>query len=83
MLDFLDVILEKLNRWYRICKLYALSFYRKKIMPYLGLVHDKIDWFQRKYLHKGELKRFVIVRYVCKELLLYFGVSFLFFFMIF
>ncbi|MCK9168875.1 MAG: LptF/LptG family permease [Treponema sp.] len=46
-------------------------------------VSDKIDSFQRKYLHKGELRDHVLDRYLLRELLLYFAISFLFFFMVF
>ena len=46
-------------------------------------LRTKIDYFQCKYLHKGQLKKFVIIRYIVKELTLYFLVCFLFFFMIF
>lgn len=44
---------------------------------------DRIDAFRRRYLHKGELGNHVIDRYLIKELLLYFGIAFLFFFMVF
>lgn len=46
-------------------------------------VTDKIDSFQRKYLHKGELKDHVLIKYLLKDLFLYFFVAFLFFFMVF
>lgn len=46
-------------------------------------LRTKIDYFQCNYLHKGQLKKFVIIRYIVKELTLYFLVCFLFFFMIF
>jgi lipopolysaccharide export system permease protein len=55
----------------------------KYAKPWLDLVIKKIDDFQVKYLGKGQLGNHILVRYICKELLLYFGVSFLFFFMIF
>ena len=42
-----------------------------------------IDGIQTKYFKKGQLKNYVLVRYIVKELLLYFVVAFLFFFMIF
>src|SRR5574344_396569 len=44
---------------------------------------DKIDAFQRRYFHKGELGNHVIGMYLIKELLLYFSIAFLFFFMVF
>ncbi len=46
-------------------------------------ISDKIDAFQRRYMHKGELRDRVLDRYLLRELLLYFAISFLFFFMVF
>lgn len=46
-------------------------------------VTNKIDSFQRKYLHKGELKDHVLLKYLLNDLFLYFFVAFLFFFMVF
>ena len=53
------------------------------VKMYAELVSDKIDGFQRKYLHKEELRDHVINRYLMRELLLYFSIAFLFFFMVF
>lgn len=39
--------------------------------------------FLVKYLHKGELKNFLLIRYMIKDLFIYFIVSFFVFFMIF
>jgi Predicted permeases len=46
-------------------------------------VSDSVDSFQRRYMHKGELRDKVLFRYLLRELLLYFAISFLFFFMVF
>lgn len=46
------------------------------ILPY-------IDRFQVKYLKKGQLKNNILIKYLFKDLFLYFLVSFFFFFMIF
>lgn len=53
------------------------------VKMYAERVSDKIDGFQRKYLHKEELRDHVINRYLMRELLLYFSIAFLFFFMVF
>jgi lipopolysaccharide export system permease protein len=53
------------------------------VKMYAERVADKIDGFQRKYLHKEELRDHVINRYLMRELLLYFSIAFLFFFMVF
>ena len=47
------------------------------------LIIEKIDYIQVKYFHKGELKRFVLIKYLFKDLFLYFLVAFVFFFMVF
>ena len=59
------------------------GWFSKKIMPKIETVRYMIDAFCVRYLHKGELGNNVLVKYLCKELLLYFSVAFLFFFMIF
>lgn len=79
-MDFLD---SKRHYYFRIVRVFGYGYYRKKIMPHLAGVHTRVDGFLVKYFHKGQLKDHVIVRYLIKELLLYFGVAFLFFFMIF
>ncbi len=73
----------KINYFFRFLRVALCGFYRKRLMTRIVFLREKIDFFQRKYLHKGELGNFVLVRYIIKELLLYFGVAFLFFFMIF
>lgn len=57
--------------------------YDTYLRPYVEKVLAKIEDFRVKYLGKGQLGDYVLIRYLCKELMLYFGVSFLFFFMIF
>ena len=75
----LGYIEKKVLALYELC----YQFFMKYAKPWLDLVIKKIDDFQVKYLGKGQLGNHVLVRYICKELVLYFGVSFLFFFMIF
>lgn len=62
----------------------------KKAAHCLYLVRRKLrEWhamyrrFRVLYLHAGELREHVLVRYIIHELLIYFAVAFLFFFMIF
>ena len=54
-----------------------------KITKLLDKIERKIDNFFVKYLHRDQLKNHLLVRYLMKDLFLYFIVSFLFFFMIF
>jgi lipopolysaccharide export system permease protein len=75
----IDFLKDKISTFLEICKRLFSLFMVKVFNP----LRTKIDYFQCKYLHKGQLKKFVIIRYIVKELTLYFLVCFLFFFMIF
>ena len=75
-LDWLEKKVRSFCDW-----LYVL--YDTYLRPYVEKVLAKIEDFRVKYLGKGQLGDYVLIRYLCKELMLYFGVSFLFFFMIF
>lgn len=75
-LDWLEKKVHSFCDW-----LYVL--YDTYLRPYVENVLAKIEDFRVKYLGKGQLGDYVLIRYLCKELMLYFGVSFLFFFMIF
>ena len=75
-LDWLEKKVRSFCDW-----LYVL--YDTYLRPYVEKVLAKIVDFRVKYLGKGQLGDYVLIRYLCKELMLYFGVSFLFFFMIF
>lgn len=75
-LDWLEKKVRSFCEW-----LYVL--YDTYLRPYVEKVLAKIEDFRVKYLGKGQLGDYVLIRYLCKELMLYFGVSFLFFFMIF
>ena len=46
-------------------------------------IASKIEYIQIKYFHKGELKNHVLIKYLFKDLFLYFLVAFIFFFMVF
>ncbi len=54
-----------------------------KLKQILRTVADKIDAFEVKYLGKGKLSDHILIKYLLKDLFLYFFVAFLFFFMIF
>lgn len=75
-LDWLEKKVRSFCDW-----LYVL--YDTYLRHYVEKVLAKIEDFRVKYLGKGQLGDYVLIRYLCKELMLYFGVSFLFFFMIF
>ena len=75
----IDFLKDKISTFLEIYKRLFSLFMVKVFNP----LRTKIDYFQCKYLHKGQLKKFVIIRYIVKELTLYFLVCFLFFFMIF
>ena len=46
-------------------------------------IYKFIDVIQVKVFHKGELKNHVLIKYLLKDLFLYFLVAFIFFFMVF
>ena len=75
----IDFLKDKISTFLEICKRLFSLFMVKFFNP----LRTKIDYFLCKYLHKGLLKKYVIIRYIVKELTLYFLVCFLFFFMIF
>lgn len=61
----------------------VISFYHRYCASRVERFIEAADAFQVKYLKKGQLKNYVLIRYLVKELLLYFSIAFLFFFMIF
>ena len=58
-------------------------FYEAHLSARLERLAAVIDALQVKYLNKGKLGNHVLIKYLVKELTLYFAVAFLFFFMIF
>lgn len=58
-------------------------FSKIKAVPFISNFLIKIDDIQVRYLKKGQLKNHILIKYLIKDLFLYFVVSFLFFFMIF
>ena len=75
-LKFITAVYEKIESA-------VIEFYKKYCAALIERLADKVDGFQVKYLKKGQLKNYLLIRYLVKELLLYFTIAFLFFFMIF
>jgi lipopolysaccharide export system permease protein len=55
----------------------------KKTGPVIEFCQEKYSWFDKNILKSGELKNNILIKYLFKDLFLYFLVAFLFFFMIF
>lgn len=81
--DFIDSITDLFSSCFTTVTGFFLSLYHRFLEKPLKFVMTKIDDFQVKYLGKGKLRNQVLVKYIVKELMLYFFVAFLFFFMIF
>lgn len=82
-LDFIERIFGKITGPFVFLKDKISGIYARYIFPSVKKIYLYIDRFQVKFLGKGKLGNRVFVRYVVKELFLYFCVAFLFFFMIF
>ncbi len=80
---FLKSLNSKLNYFFRASRTLFHRFYRNHLKEKFDFIKEKIDFVQIKFFHKSELKNHVLVRYLIKELLLYFTVAFLFFFLVF
>lgn len=76
-------ILLRISPFVNLIKKKIVDFYTFHLQEKIAFVIKKIDGFLVKYLHKGELHDRVLLRYLVKELMLYFFVAFLFFFMVF
>lgn len=55
----------------------------QKLSPVIEFIQKKYEWFSINVLKSGELKNHILIKYLFKDLFLYFLVAFLFFFMIF
>lgn len=51
----------------------------EKLSPAIEFVEEKYEWFSVNVLKSGELKNHILVKYLFKDLFLYFLVAFLFF----
>lgn len=80
---FIDSIFDKINIVFFFFRKKILDLYEKYLKKTFTYIYDFVDKLQIKYFHKGQLVNKVLIKYIVKELLLYFGVAFLFFFMIF
>lgn len=83
LIEIYNFSLDRLEKKVRSFCDWLYVLYDTYLRPYVEKVLAKIEDFRVKYLGKGQLGDYVLIRYLCKELMLYFGVSFLFFFMIF
>lgn len=81
--DFSKGLNAKLNYFFRISRTLFHKFYHNHLKEKVDYLKEKIDYVLVRFFHKGELKNYVLVRYLIKELLLYFTVAFLFFFLVF
>ena len=64
-LKFITAVYEKIESA-------VIKFYKKYCAALIERLADKVDGFQVKYLKKGQLKNYLLIRYLVKELLLYF-----------
>ena len=76
--DFLDAITDSFSKLLSLIARFFVFLYHRVLEKPLKIVFNAIDAFQVKYLGKGKLKNQVLVKYIVKELLLYFLVAFLF-----
>lgn len=53
------------------------------LSPSIEFIQKKYEWFRKDILKEDELKNHILIKYLFKDLFLYFLVAFLFFFMIF
>ena len=53
------------------------------LSPSIEFIQKKYEWFRKTILKEDELKNHILIKYLFKDLFLYFLVAFLFFFMIF
>ena len=53
------------------------------LSPSIEFIQKKYEWFRKNILKEDELKNHILIKYLFKDLFLYFLVAFLFFFMIF
>ncbi len=81
--DFFERTFEKITTPVKSSVLRFREPYERRILHPLRKIYFYIEKFQIRYLGRGRLGRNVFLKYIVKELLLYFSVAFLFFFMIF
>lgn len=75
---------EKIQqKWMNFKKSVKLFFSNLKKKKFFRTFSNVVETFQVKILKKGTLKNHILIKYLLKDLFLYFFVSFLFFFMIF
>ena len=80
---FIETFNSKKKLFFRTAGTFLYEFYCRHLKEKVCFVKEKVDYVLVRFFHKGELKNHVLIRYLVKELLLYFTVAFLFFFMVF
>ena len=78
----LKKVSERKSLLYKKFEPFLLKIY-SKIEPQVNFCKEKYEWFSVNILKSGELKNHILIKYLFKDLFLYFLVAFLFFFMIF
>jgi lipopolysaccharide export system permease protein len=78
----LKKVSERKSVLYKKLEPHLLKLY-KRIEPAVEFCKTKYEWFSINVLKSGELKNHILIKYLFKDLFLYFLVAFLFFFMIF
>jgi len=73
-LDFIERIFGRISAPFVFLKDKISGIYDRYIFPSVKKIYLSIDGFQVKFLGKGKLGNRVFVRYVVKELFLYFCV---------
>ena len=81
--DLIDYAADFFSKIFRFVFEFFYGIYEKILKKPLTKIFKAIDAFEVKYLGKGKIRNNVLVRYIVRELMLYFFVAFLFFFMIF
>ena len=81
--DFIDSATEKVSHFFIFLGKSVKFLYKKTLHVPLSKISGAWNGFAEKYLGKNQLGNKVFIKYIIKELLLYFFVAFLFFFMIF
>lgn len=77
--EFFAAVVQKYNALNKMAGKFNSFIFSQFLKP----AKEKIDDFLVKYFNKGSLKNHIFMRYLTKELFMYFFVAFLFFFMIF
>ena len=78
----LSIVSDHKSRAYRRIEP-LIDWILQKLSPTIEFIQKKYQWFSKDILKSEELKNHILIKYLFKDLFLYFLVAFLFFFMIF